>query len=165
MRSKAEESLREVKARRSVPASLASRQVPPRCCRQQEAFPALPQHGRGGLSCCWAAGKLWVGGGRHQKPGTIGFSERKAAGVWLPTERAEVGLRRKSWEAQVAVPHIWLGPLPAPHSVEKPQERSLGLALSWSSTHTLGNRSRISRLWDWVSGVPSMRVCHLHTVS
>lgn len=34
----------------------------------------------------------------------------------MPTERAEVGLRRKSWEAQarVAVPHLWLGPLPAP---------------------------------------------------
>lgn len=53
-----------------------------------------------------AAGKLWVAGGRRQTPGSLRCSERKgtgaAAGVRLPTERAEVGLRRKSWGVQGA---------------------------------------------------------------
>lgn len=48
----------------------------------------------------WAAGKLWVRGGSHQKPGTLGFPERKVAGAAegtrLPTEWAEVALQEKN---------------------------------------------------------------------
>lgn len=68
------------------------------------------------------------------------------AAVRLPTEGQRLSCGGRAGKPRVAAPHPWLGLLPSPYSMDKPQERRLGLALSWSSTHPAGSRS-ISRLW------------------
>lgn len=69
------------------------------------------------------------------------------AAVRLPTEGQRLICGGRAGKPRVAAPHPWLGLLPSPYSMDKPQERGLGLALSWSSTHPAGSRPIISRLW------------------
>lgn len=65
MKNKAEGALEEMKTLRSVPGSLIKTSATQGLLTAWDLFSALPEHGGEVLFSGWAAGKLWVGGGRH----------------------------------------------------------------------------------------------------
>lgn len=78
------------------------------------------------------------------------FSERK--GSWCcvgacgcPRSEQRLVCGGRAGKPRGPPPRPRLGPLPAPYSVDEPQERCL--ASSWSSTRPVGGRSRSSRIW------------------
>nr|XP_023415010.1 oncostatin-M isoform X1 [Loxodonta africana] len=95
-------------------------------------FPSVRGVGREGeVSQPWAAGKLWVGGGSHQKLGT--FPERKGGRAVAGAEVvhgecrgwfAEEGLRSQCGCVPPS-PAPLDEPSPTPYSVDKPQKRCL----------------------------------------
>lgn len=65
MKNKAEGALEEMKTLRSVPGSLIKTSATQGLLTAWDLFSALPEHGGEVLFSGWAAGKLWVGGGRY----------------------------------------------------------------------------------------------------
>lgn len=120
----------DIKARRSAPGSLAQRGAAQVLPTADGLFLPCPGMGLGaflGLGCWEAVGGRWPLGARYTQAlaaeGELGL-RRECSCPW----RGHIGLRRKNWEAQAGCLSPLAGPLPAPCSVDEPQEGGLGLA-------------------------------------